>query len=136
MLNQHIAGVQIAVNPMPISPTLIDLERSGTQVARVLVGPEHGGMSKTTIRTSYRDRQMQWVHYPWARSDWRHGTAHCRAVQAGKCRSPCLADLDQLGNGAALLNKISGTETTFLCQEFRRRVHRDLQLAHACRSNP
>jgi hypothetical protein len=42
----------------------------------------------------------------------------CGAVEGGKGRAPCLADLSQLSNSAALLHKISTTEWTSLGHQF------------------
>jgi hypothetical protein len=46
--------------------------------------------------------------------------------------TPCLADLSQLSNSAALLRKISSTEWTSLGHQFGGRVHHDLQTPHLC----
>jgi hypothetical protein len=55
-----------------------------------------------------------WVDHPWPCREWCRRAMRCGGVQGGKDRAPCLADLSQLSNSAALLGKISTTEQTSL----------------------
>jgi len=73
-----------------------------------------------------------WVDHPWPCREWCRRAMRCGGVQGGKDRAPCLADLSQLSNSAALLGKISTTEQTSLGHQFGERVHPDLQTPHLC----
>jgi hypothetical protein len=67
-----------------------------------------------------------WVDHPGSDGEWCGWAANVCRVQGGDCCAPRLADLGQLGDSAALLNKISATELAFVRDEFGRCRHCNL----------